>query len=113
MADIAPFVLMGLALVAALVAQGLLMAAREHVRARWPDWYAALAEGGGARLGGPADRVRRRLARLMLTGLPPDKRADPTLAQIADRFRLAMLTVTLSAAGFALIVALRMRAGAP
>lgn len=112
MPNIVPFTLMGLALVAAFIAQALLLAAREHVRAHHPDWYAALAGGGsGLRLGGPDERARRKLARPLLFGLPPAARADRPLAQLAERFRLALSTVILSLIGLILIIALRVQAG--
>jgi hypothetical protein len=111
MADVAPFALMALALVSAFVAQALLLAAREHVRVAHPAWFEALASGGsGLRLGGPDDRVRRKLARPLLFGLPPEARADAALARLAERFRLAMLSVALSMGGLLLIIALRAQA---
>lgn len=106
-----PFALMGLALVAAFVAQALLLAAREHVRLLWPDWFETLAAGGGGvRLGGPDDRVRRRLARPLLFGLPEGPRQDAALARLAERFRLALATVGLSSLGLIAIIALRAQA---
>lgn len=110
MGDAAPFALMALALLSAFAAQALALAAREHVRARWPDWFAELSRGGGLRIGGPDDRVRRRLARPLLFGLPPGPREDPALARLAERFRLALLAVALSTLGLVAIIALRMQA---
>jgi hypothetical protein len=108
MADIVPFALMGLALVAAFIAQALLMAAREHVRSQHPDWFAELSSGGGGfRLGGPDERARRKLARPLLFGLPAAQRGDAALKQLAERFRLALLTVAASMGGVVLIIALR------
>ena len=113
MENLVPFALMALALVAAFAAQAMLLAAREHVRQVWPDWFAQLARGGGGvRLGGPDDRVRRRLARPLLFGLPEGPRGDPALSRLAERFRLALLAVALSAGGLVLIIALRMQTAA-
>lgn len=112
MGDVVPFTLMGLALIAAFFAQALLLAAREHVRLRHPDWYDKLASGGsGLRLGGPDDQARRKLARpLLWNRLPPGPAEDPALKGLADRFRLALLTVALSIGGLILIIALRVQA---
>lgn len=110
MRDVAPFALMAIALVSAFIAQALLLAAREHVRRAWPDWFEALGKGGGIRLGGPDDRVRRRLARPLLFGLPTGPREDPALARLAERFRLAMLSVGLASLGLIAVIALRVHA---
>jgi hypothetical protein len=111
MNNIAPFALMGLALVSAFIAQALLLAAREHVRARHPAWFEELASGGsGLRLGGPDDRARRKLARPLLFGLPERVRGDAPLMKLAERFRLAMLSVAASMGGLLLIIALRAQA---
>ena len=111
MENVVPFALMALSLVAAFAAQAMLLAAREHVRQVWPDWFARLAQGGGGvRIGGPDDRVRRRLARPLLFGLPEGPREDPALAKLAERFRLALLAVGLCAGGLILIISLRMEA---
>lgn len=111
MGDVVPFVLMGVALVSAFVAQALLLAAREHVRMNHPGWYEQLvAGGGGLRLGGPDDRARRKLARPLLWGrLPSGAADDAALRQLADRFRLALLTVALSLGGLIAVIALRVQ----
>lgn len=112
LSDIAVFAVMGLAFVCAVIAQSLLLAAREHVRALHPDWYAALgARGRSMRMGGPDDRARRRLMRPLLLGpLPPAAQADAALVALAQRLRVAMLGVALGLGGLAAMIAIRMQA---
>jgi hypothetical protein len=112
MGDAVLYVLMGLTLVAIFGAQGLLMAAREHVRALHKDWYTALsAAGSSLRMGGPDDRARRRLLRPLLLGLlPPGPDRDPQLLALARKLRFAMLAVALGFGGIVLVIALRVHA---
>lgn len=114
MNDAVLYALMCLTLVAIFAAQGLLMAAREHVRALHKDWYATLsASGSSLRMGGPDDRARRRLVRPLLLGLlPPGPGADPQLIALAQKLRLAMLAVALGFGGVALVIAIRAAAAA-
>ena len=111
--DIAFFGLMAVALAAAIAAQATLMTAREHVRARHPDWFARLGAGGPSlRLGGPGERARRRLIRPLLLGaLPPEAAADPVLARIAQGLRLAMGVLAASFLGVIVSIAARLPAG--
>ncbi len=113
LADIAFFGLMAVALAAAVTAQATLMTAREHVRARHPDWFARLGAGGTAfRLGGPDERARRRLIRPLLLGrLPPEVAADETLGRIAAGLRLALGVLAAAFLGVILSIALRMPPG--
>jgi hypothetical protein len=114
MADIAPLLLMGLCLVALILARGMVMLAREHVRTHHAAWYAELGAAGSAlRLGGPDERARRRLARPLIFGpLPPAAASDPVLRKIVDHLRLAMAAAGLSMAGLVAILALRAHLGA-
>jgi hypothetical protein len=107
--DIAFFVLLGIAFLGAIFGQAFLAGAREHVRTQHPDWYAQLADGRfSMRMGGPDDRVRRRLFwPLVRNRLPPGPAADPALAALAARFRLAATAILLAMAGIAAILALR------
>jgi hypothetical protein len=109
MANVVPLALMGVCLVALIVARGLIMLARDHVRARHADWYARLgAAGSPLRLGGPDERARRRLARPLIFGpLPPEAAADPALRKMAEHLRLALAAAGLSMAGLVAIIALR------
>jgi hypothetical protein len=111
--DIAFFALMAVALVAAVAAQATLMTAREHVRAKHPDWFARLGAGGSAfRLGGPDERARRRLIRPLLLGrIPPEAAADEALARIAAGLRLALGVLATAFIGVILSIAARMPAG--
>ncbi|WP_333832233.1 hypothetical protein [Rubrimonas sp.] len=113
MTDFAPLALMTMALVAALIGKALIAAAREHVRAMHPDWYAELsAQGSRFRLGGADDRARRRLARPLIFGpLPPGPAADPLLRDLARKTKLAMGALALCSAGVVAILWLRAAAG--
>jgi hypothetical protein len=113
MADIVLFILMGLAMVAAILTQGLLAAAREHVRNHHPAWFDELSEKGSAfRLGGANERARRRLLRpLLMRALPPGPAQDPLLITLSDRIRLALACVALGFGGTILLIALRVHAG--
>jgi len=112
LSDFAVFAAMGLAFVSAMIAQGLLLAAREHVRTVHPAWFAELgARGRSIRMGGPADRARRRLMRPLLLGpLPPAAQADAALVTLAQRLRVAMLGVALGCGGLVAMIAIRVQA---
>ncbi len=114
MSDIAVYALMGLAFIAGFIAQGLLIAAREHVRAHHPEWFAKLSQGGsGLRMSGPDERARRALARpLLMRRLPAAAAGDEMLVALSERFRLAITTVALSVAGLVVLMALRMQSPA-
>ena len=113
MNDIAPLALMVMALIAAVIGKALIVAAREHVRAMHPDWYAELSAGGSRlRLGGPEERARRRLARPLIFGpLPPGPAADPLMRDLARKTRLAMGTLALCVGGVIAILWLRAALG--
>lgn len=109
MANIVPFTLMGVALISAFIAQGLIAVAREHVKTHYPAWAEKLSSSGfGFRMGGPDEQLRRRLVKpLLFNLLPPETRGDETLKTLADRVRLAMLAVLVSIGGVVLVIALR------
>ena len=112
LSDFAVFAAMGLAFVSAMIAQGLLLAAREHVRVFHAAWFEELsARGHSMRMGGPADRARRRLMRPLLLGpLPPAAQADAALVTLAQRLRVAMLGVALGCGGLVAMIAIRVQA---
>ena len=109
MADIVPLILMLGALIALMLARGLLAAARDHVRAAHPDWFETLGSGGwGLRTGGPDERARRKLTRPLLLGrLPRGPDADPVLRRLAEHMRLMLLAALLCLLGLGLIIWLR------
>lgn len=111
LSDLALYAVMGIAFVGAFASQGLLLAAREHVRRNHPAWFEELGAGGSRlRLGGPADRARRRLIRPLLFGpLPPEVAADAQLAQLAQRLKVAMLSVALGFGAMVAMIAIRVQ----
>jgi C4-dicarboxylate-specific signal transduction histidine kinase len=108
LAQFAFFGLMAAAFVAAVAAQGLLAAAEAHVALKHPALREALARQGMIpRLGGADARARRRLLRpLLFGGLTREAAADPDLAAIAGRVRLAMGVLVGSVAGMIAVVVL-------
>ncbi len=109
MRDVAPILLMLMALIAALGAKALVAAAREHVRRMHPDWYDQLAGSGSRfRLGGPEERVRRRIAGPLLWGrFPPGPAEDAMLRDLARKLRWTLGATALCVGGVVLIMALR------
>jgi hypothetical protein len=101
------------AILGALAGQAVLAAAREHVRVTWPEWFDALAgPGGGLRLGGPAERARRRLLRpLLLQRLPAGPAGDEALLRMSALLRLALSVCAAGALGMALALWLRAATG--
>jgi hypothetical protein len=109
MADAIPLVLMVAALIAGFMGQTLLVAAREHVRNAWPDWYGELS-GAGSRLrfGGAHERARRRLVGPLFRGRFPEGPAgDAALLKLSALFRFAVIALVATAGGAFAIVALR------
>jgi hypothetical protein len=111
--DVAAFALMAIAFVSVLAARVIANGARDRVRERHPDWYAALTKSGRQmRLGSDDEHVRRRLTLPLWRGrLPPGPAEDPDLRNLAAWFGLAMTATVASVAGLIAIVALRMAAG--
>lgn len=110
--DVAAFALMAIAFVAVLAARVISNGARDRVRERHPDWYAALSGSGRRlRLGSDDEHVRRRLTLPLWRGrLPPGPDHDADLRNLAAWFGLAMTATVASVAGLVVIVALRMAA---
>lgn len=112
MADAVPLILMVLALVALMIGRALLIACREHVRRVHPDWFAELGGAGpGVRLGGPAERARRKLLWPLLFGkLPGAAGEDAMLKRMAEHLKLSLMTAGLSLAGLVIILTIRAQA---
>ncbi len=112
LSDFAVYATLALSFVCAMIAQALLLAAREHVRVVHPDWFEELgARGHSMRMGGPADRARRRLIRPLLLGpLPTAAQTDAALASLAQRLRVAMLGAALGLGALAVMITIRVQA---
>ncbi|TVQ52113.1 MAG: hypothetical protein EA355_15710 [Rhodobacteraceae bacterium] len=104
-----PILLMVAALIAGFSGQTLLVAAREHVRNAWPDWYATLSgEGSRLRLGGAHERARRRLVGpLFRARFPEGPDGDAALLRLAALFRFSVIALIATAGGAFAIIALR------
>lgn len=113
MQEVLFFICLGGALAAAILAQGLLFTAREHVAREHPEWRKALAAGGfGLRMGGEDARLRRRILRPLVTGrMPAGPAEDPVLRRLGGWLRAAFSIVALGLLGVVLIMWLRVQGG--
>ena len=96
---------MALAAISAIAGQMTLGQAREHVKANWPKLFEDLSDYGLPvlrNMSSADNKVRRALARSMLLGtIPGEIRADPRMAELMLRWRVALLGIV---AGFGLLI---------
>lgn len=96
---------MALAAVSAIAGQVTLGQAREHIKAHWPKLFEELSDYGLPvlrNMSSADNKVRRALARNLLLGsIPAEVRADPRMAELTLRWRVALLGIV---AGFGLLI---------
>jgi len=100
---------MSVAVISAVAGQIALGQAKEHVKVNWPRLFEKFSDYGLPVLKSMSsadNKVRRALAKNMLIGmLPAEVKADPRMAELTQRWRLALAGI---AVGFtAMIVAVR------